>query len=100
VIRGFADSIGDEDQAWVVPWPHWVDTRLVGINAGVYIRDYALARELLGETPAVPGPKLFLLHVDDAETLAELYRLYPDGNESRFVSETPGKDFIVFLAPE
>ena len=100
VIRGFADSIGDEDQAWVVPWPHWVDTRLVGINAGVYIRDYALARELLGETPAVPGPKLFLLHVDDAETLAELYRLYPDGNESRFVSETPGKDFIVFLVPE
>ncbi|HUF37841.1 MAG TPA: glycosyltransferase family 39 protein [Anaerolineales bacterium] len=98
VIRGFADSIGSEDRAWVIPWPHWVDTRLVGINAGVYIRDYAIPRELLAETVPAAGPMLFLLHIDDVETLTELYRLYPDGVESRYVSETPGKDFIVFLA--
>jgi len=30
VIEEFADTIGDEDHAWVVPYPHWVDTRLVG----------------------------------------------------------------------
>jgi hypothetical protein len=99
VIRGFADSVGSENQAWVIPWPHWVDTRLVGINAGVYIRDYAIPRELLAETLHTPGPKLFLLHPDDQETLGELYRLYPEGADRRFVSTVPGKDFIIFLAP-
>ncbi len=98
VIRGFADSIGSEETAWVIPWPHWVDTRLVGINAGVYIRDYAVPRDLLDQTAGFPGAKLYLVHVDDIDTLNELYRLYPDGVETRYVSETPGKDFLVFLA--
>ncbi len=99
VIRGFADSIGTEDSAWVVPWPHWVDTRLVGINAGVPIRDYALPRERLTETRQVPGPKLFLLNTQDAETLEELRSIYPLGSLSTFESEVEGKDFWVYLAP-
>ena len=42
VIRGFADSVGDADDAYVIPYPYWVDTRLVGINAGYPTTDYAL----------------------------------------------------------
>ncbi|MBR6090386.1 MAG: glycosyltransferase family 39 protein, partial [Anaerolineaceae bacterium] len=34
VIKGFAESIGEYENAYVIPYPHWVDTRLVGINAG------------------------------------------------------------------
>ena len=34
VIRGFAESVGTSETAYVVPFPYWVDTRLVGINAG------------------------------------------------------------------
>ncbi len=100
VIRNFADSVGDEESAWVVPWPHWVDTRLVGINAGVFIKDYALPRERLGETLAVPGPKLFLLNPLDEETLSELLRLYPGGNLQTYDSDVPGKDFLIFLVSE
>ena len=82
-----------------MPWPHWVDTRLVGINAGVPIKDYALPREQLAETRQVPGPKLFLLNTQDAETLEELRSIYPLGSLSTFESEVEGKDFWVYLAP-
>jgi hypothetical protein len=34
VIRQFTTSVGSEDTAWVLAYPHWVDTRLVGMNAG------------------------------------------------------------------
>jgi hypothetical protein len=97
VIRSFADSIGTEDTAWVIPWPHWVDTRLVGINAGVYIRDYAIPREQLADTLPVPGPKMFLFNVSDAESQAELLRLYPQGRLSRYESAIYDKDFMVFV---
>lgn len=96
VIRGFADSVGGEDNAWVVPWPHWVDTRLVGINAGVYIRDYAIQRENLDQTLAFQGPKLFLLNLQDAETRDRLFELYPQGGLREFQSEFPGKNFLIF----
>jgi hypothetical protein len=100
VIRGFIDSVGEEESAFVIPWPHWVDTRLVGINAGVYIKDYALPRERLVESMAIQGPKLFLFNLLDSETLAELQRLYPNGSLQTYQSEIPGKDFLIYLVSE
>ncbi len=97
VIREFADTEGSENTAWVIPFPHWVDTRLVGINAGVYIKDYALGRENLVDTVQIPAPKLFLYNVQDIETEEVLFQLYPDGQSRRFVSEIPGKDFMIFI---
>jgi 4-amino-4-deoxy-L-arabinose transferase-like glycosyltransferase len=99
VIRGFADSIGDENNAWVIPWPHWVDTRLVGINAGVPIKDYAVPRERLPETQGVSGPKLFLFKLEDSETLQVLESLYPQGSLKRFDSAVEGKDFYIYSVP-
>ena len=34
VIRAFVAEGNSVEQAWVVPFPYWVDTRLVGIQAG------------------------------------------------------------------
>lgn len=97
VIRGFADSVGSEDTAWVIPWPHWVDTRLVGINAGVPVKDYAIPRERLYETVEVPGVKLFLFKPEDLETLQVLNTLYPNGVLSTYTSKVPTKDFMLYL---
>jgi hypothetical protein len=97
VIRGFINSVGTEETAWVIPWPHWVDTRLVGINAGVYIKDYAIPRERLPETVQFPGPKLFLFNTQDSDTLAALMELYPGGTLQTYLSEVPGKDFLMYL---
>lgn len=101
VIRGFSQSIGAPDRAWVVPYPYWVDTRLVAINAGVFpqITDYALWRENIPNTQNLPGPKLFLVKPEDQEALAVLEALYPGGKMKVVRSSTPGKDFIVYWTP-
>lgn len=108
VIHGFATSIGSYTTAWVRPYPHWVDTRAVGMYAGNFHRDYAIRFEELADTQALPGPKLFLFHLQDTEmrpdgeppTLPELQRLYPNGQLSTFVSQRPdNKDFLMYFVP-
>ncbi|NPV86389.1 MAG: hypothetical protein HPY45_10325 [Anaerolineae bacterium] len=100
VIRAYADSIGSKDSAYVVPYPHWVDTRLVGVNAGYGPQDYALPRERIEETLAFMGPKLFIVNTADEETLIQLKKLYPKGTQKLFDSSLEGKDFIMYFVPE
>jgi len=108
IIEGYAASLGSYDTAWVRPYPHWVDTRAVGMYAGNFHRDYAITFEALAETRALPGPKLFLFHLQDTEsrpdgeppTLPELRRLYPNGQLTTFVSQRPeNKDFLIYFVP-
>jgi hypothetical protein len=99
VIRGFADSVGSLDSAWVIPYPYWADTRLVGINAGYPTKDYAIPREKLAETLATPGPKLFIFNLEDQETLIRLHSLYPQGWLQEYKSKVPTKDFLIYFVP-
>ena len=99
VIRQFADTTGDADSAWVIPYPHWVDTRLVGINAGSGLRDYALWADQLEISLEKDGPKLFLFKPDDTEALIRLRELYPSGALGLYESETEGKNFYIFTVP-
>jgi len=96
VIEEFADTIGDEDHAWVVPYPHWVDTRLVGIHVVDQVRDFALwQKDILG-TETVAAPKLYIFKPVDEETYQILLDLYPDGIIERFESEVEGRDFMLY----
>jgi hypothetical protein len=99
VIRGFADSSGDRDSAYVVPYPHWVDTRLVGINAGFPEKDYALWSEEIPLTLANPDAKLFLVKEEDRETLDILHETYPEGWFEKYENPLPGKNFWMFFVP-
>ncbi len=101
VIRAFAESTGNRDTAYVVPYPHWVDTRLVGINAGYPEKDYALWPENFELTLPEGRAKLFILKVDDTANLDLLQQLYPDGKRMYHASEYPfeGKDFWLFSVP-
>lgn len=99
VIRGFAESTGDADHAYVIPYPYWVDTRLVGINAGYPLKDYALSREHIETTLDIDAPKLFILNPADLETQEELRQLYPLGREFLFDSGRKGKDFLIYSTP-
>lgn len=100
VIRSFADSVGSADTAYVVPYPYWVDTRLVGINAGYPRRDFALWPESFGETLADTRAKLFVLKPEDRDSLAALRELYPTGAATYHPSTYVGKDFILFTVPQ
>ncbi len=96
VIREFSSNIGDDGQAWVVPYTHWVDTRLVGIHALGEVRDMALWQHDLEYSKNVPAPKLFIYKPEDDETLRILQELYPNGATGQFDSEVEGRDFMLY----
>ncbi len=100
VIAEFIREGGDKNHAYVVPYPHWVDTRLVGINAGFPRKDYALWPEDFAGTTKTDGKKLFILKPEDEESLHALELLYPEAKSEIFYSEIPGKNFIKFVVPE
>jgi hypothetical protein len=100
VIREF----GNPDRVWIVPYEHWVDTRLPALWAGLPNRDLALPRESLADTLQLPAPKLFIFKAsllapdfDDKETLAELQRLYPQGELTLHESEPWWQSFWVYF---
>lgn len=99
VVYGFATSIGSYDTAYVIPYRHWVDTRLVGIQAGFSGRDYALPMEQIALTTTELRPKMFIFRPDDQDTYVELLRVYPNGNVSRYTSGFEGKDFMIYFVP-
>jgi hypothetical protein len=99
VIRGFSDSIGDPESAWVLAYPHWVDTRLVGLNAGYPTKDYAIFPDELASTLPIPGPKLFLVKPDDEVGHDRLEAFYPHGWFQVYQSQVQNKDFLMFFVP-
>ena len=99
VIRGFADSVGSPDSAWVVAYPYWVDTRLVGINAGFPTKDYAISVDQIPDTASVTTAKLFILNREDTLGLDAVEAAYPQGSLSTYPSRTPGKEFLEYLVP-
>jgi hypothetical protein len=102
VIKYFGLTYGSTDNAWIIPYPYWVDTRLPGIWAGIPNRDFAVWPEDLATTTAVSGPKLFIVNMQDIAATDQLNALYPDGEWSRFISKTglEGKDFMIFFVPK
>jgi hypothetical protein len=99
VIRAFDDSIGSPDSAWVVAYPHWVDTRLVGINAGYPTRDFGILPENLKDTVETPDTKLFLLKPEDEDAIQALKLYYPQGTLSKYTSKVESKDFLMYFVP-
>ncbi len=99
IIRGFAESVGDFDTAHMVGYPHWMDTRLVGIEAGRPTLDYAIWPESFGDLVFEPRAQLFLINPEDQESLELLQFLFPTGSVSRWISDLPGKDIVLFFVP-
>ena len=99
VISEFRETYGQTDTVWIVPYTHWVDTRLPGVWAGIPNRDFGLYADQLATTLAYEGPKLFMFRENDEEALSELTDLYPEGQLSRYVSRVPHHDFLIYRVP-
>ena len=84
----------------MIPYPHWVDTRLVGINALDELHDFALWADQLEITLEQDGPKLFLFKTDDSDALIHLEELYPNGALGTYESEFEGKSFNIYTVPQ
>lgn len=107
VIKEFGRDYGRTDTVWIVPYPHWVDTRLPAVWAGIPNRDMAMWRDNLPSTVELAGPKLFMVRANleapefnDTETLDVLRALYPNGQQRLFDSDVPGHDFWIYVVPE
>ncbi len=98
-INHFAHSVGSYDTAYVIPYPHWVDTRLVGINAGVPGKDFALWIDQIRSTTSQLGTKLFILKPEDHDALTTLQSVYDNGNFWNYASKISGKEFLIYIIP-
>ncbi len=99
VIRAFADSQGNPDTVYVVPYPHWVDTRLVAINAGYPMKDYALWPDQFEASLAEPRAKMFVVNPRDVDGMRKLQEYYPDGSLYYYDVDLEGKDFLLYFIP-
>ncbi len=97
VIHQFEEQNGQTDSVWIVPFPHWIDTRLPGVWAGIPNRDFALWKENFADTLDVPAPKMFIFWNADLETQNALMLLYPNGTLNRYTSSYLEKDFLIFM---
>lgn len=97
-VRDFGDLYGSTDTAYVVPFPYWVDTRLVGMNAGDPTRDYAILPEQISLTLNDPRPKMFIVNPDDQDDLGLLHQLFPQGSLSTYISKV-NKNFYIYMVP-
>ena len=99
VMTTFMRDEHNTDNMWIVPFPHWIDTRLPPLWAGLPGRDIALPREHLPTTAAIPGPKLFMVAIEDVQTITFLQDIYPHGQLTRYDSSVDSHDFWVFFVP-
>lgn len=97
VVAAFTREAGDIDHARVLAYPYWVDTRLVGINAGE-VRDLAISAAEVANLPEDGKAWLFLVNLEDAEGVAALRQHFPQGALQRYTSHVE-KDFYVFHVP-
>ena len=107
VIQEFEETYGTTETVWIVPYSHWVDTRLPAVWAGIPNRDLAVWPDQLTDTLQLPEPKLFIVKANvenpaanDQETLDVLKILYPTGQLRMFDSDVAGHDFWIFTVPE
>lgn len=97
IARDYMNSIGGPDTVYVVAKAHWVDTRLVAMNAGYIGRDYQIWPKDLGLTLAEPRSKLFFVKADDQEGIQALRSTYPDGIMTLHPAAAPGRDFYTYF---
>jgi 4-amino-4-deoxy-L-arabinose transferase-like glycosyltransferase len=100
VARAFADSVGDLDHVYHIPYPWWAHTPNIGINAGDVTWNNAVEDlDDLQDHVADRQPKLYLLHVDDLGARNALQFYFPAGRLQRYESAVPGKDFLIYFVP-
>jgi len=95
VLQNFIREGNDVDQAYVIPFPHWVDTRLVAIHAGEPRKDYALWPEDVPWTKTQQGKKIFIVKPEDMDSIQTIKKTYPEIKEEIYYSQVPGKNFII-----
>jgi hypothetical protein len=99
-MREFVASIGRPEDVYLVPYPYWVDDRIMNIAAGFPIdSQHYVFPENIPDFAFSGRPTLFLLLAADSDSLAALIEKFPEGYYATKTSAFPGKDFVYFVVP-
>ena len=99
VVEDFTNTIGDIEDVWVMAYPYWVDTRLIGIIAGYPTKNFVIFPEDLNNLPEDSKAKLFLIKPEDEESISLLLEKYPNGWMQEYNSKVDTKNFLLFFVP-
>ena len=95
----FIESVGSPETTYVVGYPHWVDSRLVAINAGHTGKDFAIFPEQIPATADDLRAKMFFLNISDVESMQLLSETFVNGVLWQYDSQVENKDFMIFFVP-
>jgi hypothetical protein len=99
-MKNFAATIGRPEDTYFIPYPYWVDDRIVNIEAGFPIDSvhYVFSEDIPGFEFS-GRPTLFLLLSTDVDSLEALRQRFPDGYYAVVASAFPNHDYIFFIVP-
>jgi hypothetical protein len=99
-MRNFVNSIGTPEDVYLIPYPYWVDDRIMNIAAGFPInsKHYLFPDQIAGFEYS-GRPTLFLLLAEDKDSLEALKQKFPNGYFATVISAYPNHDFIYFVVP-
>jgi hypothetical protein len=100
VVRNFVGNLGSVDNAWVIGFPHWVDTRLVGMIADYPLHNFAMFTENLNQIPTDNQAKLFMINPQDQFAISVLKQRFPQGVLTEYPAKIPGKEFLIYFVPQ
>jgi hypothetical protein len=101
VVRAYVAGGVRPENVWLKGYPFWLDTRSVSLESFDTIgwNNAMLEVPELARAGTEPTAKLFIVHIYDRESIAELRRLYPEGRLILHASPTPGKEFLTYFVP-
>lgn len=99
LVQNFAGTYGQVDNVYIMGYPYWVDTRLVGIASGYPLHNFALFSQDVSRLPDSPEAKLFVVNPQDQQALDALQARFSQGVLSSYPAKTPGKEFFIFFVP-
>ncbi|MGH2619766.1 MAG: glycosyltransferase family 39 protein, partial [Anaerolineales bacterium] len=99
VAHGFGESVGSFSQIYVMAYPHWLDSRLVAVDAGRPGQDFGIWPEQVSQLEPTAEARLFFLHPMDENGHNLLRELFPTGFLTSHRSQSEGKDFDVYWVP-
>jgi len=100
VVRNFDTGQSRNSQPYVVGYPYWVDARSVAISMDRPDLNLSILPQDLVSTLDLQTAKIFLLHINDTESLSQLQSLYPGGVVTTYQSVSPDKNFVIYIASQ
>ncbi|MBN1430759.1 MAG: hypothetical protein JXB07_20485 [Anaerolineae bacterium] len=105
-VRQVIGPNGSMEGTWLQSWPYWHDYRAIGIEAGDItfsnaILDLPMLQHYLDSKPEsfLARPLVFIVHLQDAESLDLLKERFPTGRAEFHPAETEKHGFYLFVVP-